>query len=130
MNQKFEMRLELVPVPVTDIDRSLKFYTEILGFNKDYDNSTETFRIVQLTPKGSACSILLSHGLPKTSEMLAGTVKGLLLVVQDLHTVREALIGLGLEIGEINEYPRGIKDAHFSDPDGNIWILQEIPANL
>jgi catechol 2,3-dioxygenase-like lactoylglutathione lyase family enzyme len=126
-----DMKLELVPVPVADVDRAKAFYVEQLGFNLDFDTqATDTARFVQLTPPGSACSILIATGIGEISEMKPGSIKGLLLVVKDIHQARELLIGRGVEVGEINEYPRGIKDAGFSDPDGNLWIIQEIPPNL
>ena len=125
------MRLELVPVPVADVERAKTFYVEKLGFNLDHDTRAgDTTRFIQLTPAGSACSILIGTGMGEISEMKPGSVKGLLLVVKDIHEAREALTQKGIEVGKINEYPRGIKDAGFSDPDGNLWILQEIPPNL
>lgn len=126
-----DMRLELVPVPVAEIDRAKTFYVEQLGFHADFDTqASDTVRMVQLTPPGSACSILLSKGLEGISEMLPGSVKGLLLVVKDIRHTRDLLITRGVVMGEIIEYPRGIKFSHFSDPDGNTWSLQEIPPNL
>jgi catechol 2,3-dioxygenase-like lactoylglutathione lyase family enzyme len=126
-----DMKLELVPVPVADVDRAKAFYVEQLGFNLDFDTqASDITRFVQLTPPGSACSILIGTGIGEISEMKPGSIKGLLLVVKDIHQAREMLIGRGVEVGQINEYPRGIKDAGFSDPDGNLWIIQEIPPNL
>lgn len=125
------MKLELVPVPVSDIDRSKQFYVEQLGFNADHDTRpNDTVRIVQLTPPGSGCSILLSAGLGDISEMVPGSHKGLHLVVKDVAAVRELLISRGVEISEIVEYPRAIKFAFFQDPDGNSWALQEIPPGI
>ncbi len=126
-----EMRLELVPVPVANLDRAKTFYVDQLGFNADHDTTvSDTMRLVQLTPPGSACSILISSGLPEISDMTPGSVKGLHLVVPDIRQTRDHLIGRGVEIGDIIEYPRGIKFAHFRDPDGNTWALQEIPPGI
>jgi len=125
------MKLELVPVPVADLDRAKAFYTEKLGFNADHDTQpNDTVRVVQLTPPGSACSIVISKGLPEISEMQPGSVKGLHLVVTDIAQTRETLVARGVAVGEIITYPRDIKFAGFSDPDGNGWMLQEIPPNL
>jgi catechol 2,3-dioxygenase-like lactoylglutathione lyase family enzyme len=125
------MKLELVPVPVADLDRAKSFYTEKLGFNADHDTRvSETVRVVQLTPHGSACSIVISMGLGEISDMTPGLVKGLHLVVKDIDEVRDLLIGRGVAVSDIVEYPRAIKFAYFSDPDGNSWALQEIPPNL
>lgn len=125
-----DMKLELVQVPVSDIDRAKAFYVEKLGFHADHDvRPNETVRIVQLTPPGSACSIGLWAGLPGI-ETQPGSVKGLHLVVADVSKTREALAGRGVEVSEIDEHPRGIKYVHFSDPDGNTWALQEIPPGV
>lgn len=127
----FEMKLELVPLPVSDIDAAKAFYAEKLGFNVDHDTRpNESIRLVQLTPPGSGCSILLSSGLGELSQMIPGSVKGLHLVVKDIKGVREMLISKGVEVGAINEYPGGIKDAGFRDPDGNSWNLQEMSHTL
>ncbi len=126
-----EMRLELVPVPVANIDRAKAFYVDQLGFNADHDTTvSDAVRVVQLTPPGSACSILISTGLPDLSEMTPGSVKGLHLVVKDIRQTRDHLIGRGVEVSDIVEYPRGIKFAGFRDPDGNTWALQEIPPGI
>lgn len=123
-----DMKLELVPVPVSDVDRAKAFYVEKLGFKADLDvQPNGAVRIVQLTPPGSACSIVISTGLPEISEMQPGSVKALHLVVSDVRKVREALAVRGVEVGEIDEHPQGVKYAHFSDPDGNSWLLQEMP---
>jgi catechol 2,3-dioxygenase-like lactoylglutathione lyase family enzyme len=125
-----DMKLELVPVPVSDIDRARAFYVEKIGFNADHDvQPSETVRVVQLTPPGSACSIVLTAGLPDI-EMQPGSVKGLHLVVEDISKVREVLVGRGVEVSDVVEYPRGIKYVYFSDPDGNTWALQEIPEGI
>jgi catechol 2,3-dioxygenase-like lactoylglutathione lyase family enzyme len=125
-----DMKLELVPVPVSDVDRAKAFYVEKLGFNADHDvKPNDTIRIVQLTPPGSACSLLLSTGLPGV-EMQVGSLRGLHLVVEDIRKVREALASRGVEVSEVDEHPRGIKYVSFSDPDGNTWVLQEIPPGI
>jgi catechol 2,3-dioxygenase-like lactoylglutathione lyase family enzyme len=130
-DQKFEMRLEVVPVPVADIDRAKAFYVEKIGFNADFDNLLgENGRIVQLTPHGSGCSVLLSKGIGEISDMVAGSVKGLHLVVKDVAQVRDALISRGVDVSDIVVYPREIKFAYFKDPDGNSWALQEIPPGI
>src|SRR2546426_438769 len=126
-----EMKLELVPVPVSDVDRAKAFYVEKVGFNVDLDvQPGNGMRVVQLTPPGSSCSIVIGTGLGEISEMQPGTVKALHLVVADITKAREELAGRGVKVGEVDEHPRGIKYVHFSDPDGNTWLLQEIPANL
>ncbi|MGZ3583675.1 MAG: VOC family protein [Ktedonobacterales bacterium] len=122
-----QMKLELVPVPVIDVDRAKAFYVDQVGFHADLDvRPQDTVRIVQLTPPGSACSIVLSTGLP-TIDMPPGSLRGLHLVVGDVTTARAALIERGVAMGEIEEHDQGIKYAAFSDPDGNTWTLQEMP---
>lgn len=126
-----EMKLELVPLPVSDVERAKAFYVEQVGFALDHDVQTsETMRVIQLTPPGSACSILIGTGLGEISEIAPGSVKGLHLVVADIGRVRAVLAGRGVEVGEVIEYPQGIKVVYFSDPDGNSWVLQEIPAGI
>jgi hypothetical protein len=126
-----EMKLEVVPMPVADIDRAKAFYAGQVGFNLDFDSQpSETVRLVQLTPPGSGCSIVLSTGLGELSDMKPGSHKGLTLVVKDIVQARDILTGRGVEIGEIIEFDRGIKVAGFGDPDGNSWILQEIPPGI
>ncbi len=122
-----KMKLELVPLPVADVDRAKAFYVEQVGFHADLDvRPNDTVRIVQLTPPGSACSIVLATGLPAI-EMPPGSLRGLHLVVGDIAAARAALIERGVEVGEIDEHDQGIKYAAFSDPDGNTWTLQEMP---
>lgn len=122
------MKLELVPVPVTDLDRSKTFYEDRLGFNVDVDVEPATgVRIVQLTPPGSACSILLSTGLPNLAGMSPGTIKGLHLVVDDIEAARRELADRGVEIGEVDDSAGGgVRYAAFTDPDGNSLTLQEM----
>lgn len=124
------MKLELVPVPVSDVDRAKAFYVDQVGFNADHDvRPADTVRIVQLTPPGSACSILLSSGLPGISQMLPGSVKALHLVVANIDDARRTLAERDVAVGEITDHGQGIKSVPFSDPDGNSWLLQEIPRN-
>jgi catechol 2,3-dioxygenase-like lactoylglutathione lyase family enzyme len=124
------MKLELVPVPVSDVDRAKAFYVEKAGFKLEVDTRpTATMRVVQLTPPGSACSIVFGTGLGDISAMQPGSVKGLHLVVADIREARGALVKRGLEVGEVWDL-KGVKYAGFSDPDGNSWLLQEFPANL
>lgn len=118
--------LELVPVPVTDIERAKAFYQDKLGFRPDVDvNPKPGVRIVQLTPPGSACSITLAEGLP-TLDMPAGTLRGLHLVVADIEASRAELLERGVEISEVEDLG-GVFYAYFADPDGNTWCLQHMP---
>jgi catechol 2,3-dioxygenase-like lactoylglutathione lyase family enzyme len=122
-----DMKLELVPVPVSDVDRAKAFYVEKIGFNADHDvRPNDTVRVVQLTPPGSACSIVLGTGLPGIN-MPSGSLRGLHLVVNDIIKSREALAARGVAVGEVVDMG-GIKFVSFSDPDGNTWVLQEIPG--
>ncbi len=127
----FGMKLELVPIPVTDIDRAKAFYVDKVGFHLDHDTyPSENVRVVQLTPPGSACSMVMGTGLGEISDMVPGSIKGVHLVVKDIVAACEALNKRGVETGELVVYPRGIKFSGFSDPDGNAWVLQEIPPGL
>ncbi|WP_232663462.1 VOC family protein [Pseudonocardia sp. TRM90224] len=118
--------LELVPVPVTDIERAKAFYQDQLGFRPDVDiNPKPGIRIVQLTPPGSACSITLAEGLP-TLDMPPGTLRGLHLVVADIEASRAELVERGVEISEVEDLG-GVFYAYFADPDGNTWCLQHMP---
>lgn len=117
-------RLELVQVPVTDVDRAKAFYTEKAGFTLDHDHQvTDELRFVQLTPPGSACSIALGTGL---GDKPPGSAQ-LQLVVADVHAARDELVGRGLEVGEVQDFPWG-SFVFFEDPDGNSWSVQQIPA--
>jgi catechol 2,3-dioxygenase-like lactoylglutathione lyase family enzyme len=119
-----EWKLELVAVPVSDVDRAKAFYTEKAGFNADHDHQvTEELRFVQLTPPGSACSIAIGTGLVDSKP---GSVKGLQLVVSDAHAARAELLERGVEVGEVQEFPWG-SFVFFNDPDGNGWAVQAIP---
>jgi catechol 2,3-dioxygenase-like lactoylglutathione lyase family enzyme len=130
-NSTPDMRLEVVPVPVSDIERAKQFYVEKVGFHLDHDvRPSDTVRVVQLTPPGSACSIVIGTGMGEISEVKPGSIKGLHLVVKDVAQVREILAGRGVEVSEIQEFDRGIKFVYFSDPDGNSWALQEIPPGV
>jgi len=123
-----DMKLELVPVPVSDVDRAKAFYVEKVGFHLDHDvGPSATMRVVQLTPPGSACSIVIGTGMGEISDMKPGSVKALHLVVADINEAREALLKRGVEVGEVEDHGRGVKYASFSDPDGNSWLLQELP---
>jgi catechol 2,3-dioxygenase-like lactoylglutathione lyase family enzyme len=118
-----EMKLELVFVPVSDVDRAKAFYVEKLGFNLDHDHQVgPELRFVQLTPPGSACSIAIGTGLGSSAP---GSVEGLQLVVQDIEAVHAELTGRGAEIGEIDDQPWG-SFVHLADPDGNRWAIQQI----
>jgi predicted enzyme related to lactoylglutathione lyase len=121
------MKLELVPVPVADVDRAKAFYRDQLGFVVDVDvRPTEGMRVVQLTPPGSACSIVIGTGLDQISDMAAGSLKGLHLVVDDIGQARDELLGRSVDVSEIVDVGGGVKYAWFSDPDGNSLTLQEM----
>jgi predicted enzyme related to lactoylglutathione lyase len=120
-----DWRLELVQVPVSDVDRAKTFYTEQAGFTADHDHQVnDEIRFVQLTPPGSGCSIAIGTGL---GDMEPGSVQGLQLVVADIHAARAELLARGVEVGEVQEFPWG-SFVFFSDPDGNGWAVQAIPA--
>lgn len=120
-----DWKLELVGVPVSDVERAISFYVDQVGFNLDHDHKvSEEIRFVQLTPPGSACSIALGKGI---SPMVPGSLKGLQIVVSDAAAARARLVDKGVEASEVDEQPWG-KFVHFSDPDGNGWSLQELPA--
>jgi len=122
-----DMKLELVAVPVTDVDRAKAFYVERVGFNADHDHRvSDELRFVQLTPPGSACSIVLGTGI---TEMVPGSQKGLQLVVEDARATREALLSRGVEASEVEDLPWGAF-TYFADPDGNTWAIQQIPEAL
>ncbi|HEV2744717.1 MAG TPA: VOC family protein [Rubrobacter sp.] len=119
-----DYKLELVPVPVSDVDRAKAFYAEEVGFGVDHDQTAgEEFRVVQLTPPGSACSIAVGTGIVDTAP---GSVRGLHLVVPDIRAARAELSGRGVDVGEVQDLG-GILYAAFSDPDGNGWTLQQLP---
>src|SRR5689334_3272963 len=123
-----QMKLELVPLPVADVDRAKAFYVDRVGFHVDVDvQPGNGMRIVQLTPPGSACSIVIGTGLPEIVKMPPGSVKGLHLVVADARKAGEALAAAGVEVSAVEEHDRGVKYVYFRDPDGNSWALQEMP---
>jgi catechol 2,3-dioxygenase-like lactoylglutathione lyase family enzyme len=131
-----DMKLELVVIPVSDVDRAKSFYAEQVGFGLDVDHSAgEDFRVVQLTPPGSACSIALMRN------DAAGSLQGLQLVVRDALAAREELVGRGVEVSEPFHFAEGAQQpgphpgrgdyetfVSFQDPDGNGWTLQEVPS--
>jgi predicted enzyme related to lactoylglutathione lyase len=120
------MRLELVPLPVADVDASKAFYAEQVGFALDHDvEPGNGMRIVQLTPPGSACSIAFGTGMGDPAQQ--PRVQNLHLVVDDVAATRDRLVARGVDVGEIKDMG-GVKYAHFADPDGNSWALQEIGA--
>jgi predicted enzyme related to lactoylglutathione lyase len=120
-----DWKLELVQVPVSDVDRAKAFYTEQAGFNADHDHRvSDEIRFVQLTPPGSACSIALGTGIVDTQPR---SVQGLQLVVSDREAARADLVERGVEVGEVQKFDWG-SFVFFSDPDGNGWSVQEIPA--
>ncbi|GAA1840777.1 VOC family protein [Microlunatus capsulatus] len=122
-----DMKLELVPVPVADVDRALAFYTEQLGFALDVDvQPAPGMRVVQLTPPGSACSVVIGTGLGPISAMAPGTLQALHLVVADIEAARAELRGRGVDVGEVSDVGGGVRYAWFGDPDGNTWTLQEM----
>ena len=128
--------LEVVVVPVSDVDRAKQFYSEQVGFNVDVDHRVgDQFRVVQLTPPGSACSVTIGKGL---SDMPPGSVKGLQLVVKDIEAARAELVSRGVEVSSIQHFDDGVQKEgpggdwnsfiFFSDPDGNSWAVQQKPA--
>jgi predicted enzyme related to lactoylglutathione lyase len=120
-----DWKLELVAVPVSDVDRAKQFYTDKVGFNADHDHRvSDEIRFVQLTPPGSACSIALGTGIVDAPP---GSVKGLQLVVPDIDAARAELVQRGVEVSEVQEFPWG-RFVFFADPDGNGWAVQELPA--
>lgn len=117
-------KLELVAIPVTDVDRAKAFYVEQVGFHADHDHQVnDALRFVQLTPPGSACSIMLGTGI---TEMPPGSQQGLQIVVEDVDAARRELIDRGVEASEVDVQPWG-SFVTFSDPDGNTWALQQLP---
>jgi catechol 2,3-dioxygenase-like lactoylglutathione lyase family enzyme len=119
------MKLELVAVPVSDVDRAKRFYVEQVGFNADYDvTPSEQIRFVQLTPPGSACSIVIGRGI---TEATPGSAPGFTLVVTEIDALRSQLAERGVGISEVEAMPWGAHHARFKDPDGNPWELQQLP---
>jgi predicted enzyme related to lactoylglutathione lyase len=119
-----DFKLELIPVPVTDVDAAKEFYEMRAGFTVDNDVTVrEGLRFLQLTPPGSGCSVSIGEGI---TEMTPGSLQGLQLVVDDIEAAREELSGRGLEVSDIQDLPWG-RFAFFSDPDGNGWSVQQLP---
>lgn len=119
-----DWKLELVSVPVSDVDRAKAFYPEKVGFNADHDHTVgEDLRFVQLTPPGSGCSIAIGKGLTTAKP---GSVEGLQLVVADIEAAKAELAARGLEVGAIQDFPWG-RFIFFADPDGNRWAVQQLP---
>jgi catechol 2,3-dioxygenase-like lactoylglutathione lyase family enzyme len=119
-----DWKLELVAIPVSDVDRAKDFYVEKVGFHADHDHRvSDELRFVQLTPPGSACSIAFGTGVTDASP---GSVKGLQLVVPDADAARAELLERGVEVGEVQEFDWG-RFVFFEDPDGNAWSVQELP---
>ena len=118
-----QMKLELIPVPVSDVDRAKAFYVDQAGFSADHDHEvSEEIRFVQLTPPGSACSISIGRGL---TPMQPGSLQGLQVVVEDIGAARDALAAGGIEVSDIQDFAWG-RFVFFSDPDGNGWAVQQI----
>src|SRR3954453_10578810 len=119
-----DWKLELVAIPVPDVDRAKAFYVDKVGFNADHDHRvSDEMRFVQLTPPGSACSIAIGQGI---MEPEPGSVQGLQVVVPDIEAARAELLERGVEVGEVQDFPWG-RFVFFSDPDGNGWAVQQIP---
>jgi predicted enzyme related to lactoylglutathione lyase len=120
-----DMKLELVAVPVSDVDRAMAFYVDQVGFVADYDHTvSDEVRFVQLTPPGSACSIAIGRGL---TAMSPGSLDNLQMVIADADAARSELAGRGVEVSDVEDQPWG-RFAFFNDPDGNRWALQQLPA--
>jgi predicted enzyme related to lactoylglutathione lyase len=119
-----DMKIELIPIPVADVDRAKSFYVDRVGFHDDVDiRVNEAMRFVQLTPPGSACSIMVGEGI---SEMEPGTQQGIQMVVTDADAARAHLVAAGVEASEVDEQDWG-RFVYFADPDGNTWALQQLP---
>jgi predicted enzyme related to lactoylglutathione lyase len=119
-----DWKIELIPIPVSDVDRAKAFYTEKAGFNADQDNTVgDDLRFVQLTPPGSACSIAFGKGI---TEEPPGSVQGVQMVVSDINAAREELVERGVDVGDVQVFPWG-SFLFFKDPDGNGWAVQELP---
>jgi predicted enzyme related to lactoylglutathione lyase len=118
-------KIELIGIPVSDVDRAKAFYTEQAGFNADHDHTvSDEIRFVQLTPPGSACSIALGKGI---IDVPPGSVQGVQMVVADVDAAHAELAGRGVEVSDVQEFPWG-RFVFFKDPDGNGWAVQELPA--
>jgi len=120
-----DWKIELVPIPVTDVDRAKSFYVDQVGFNADHDYQVnDNLRFVQLTPPGSACSVVLGTGI---TDMTPGSQRGVQMVVADVAAARESLLSHGVQASEIDVQPWG-SFVTFADPDGNTWALQQPPT--
>jgi predicted enzyme related to lactoylglutathione lyase len=120
-----DWKLELVAVPVSDVDAAKEFYTRKVGFNLDHDHRvSDTMRFVQITPPGSACSIAIGEGI---TDAAPGSAPNLQVVVSSVQEARDALVGRGVEVSPIQEFPWG-SFVFFQDPDGNRWSVQQLPA--
>ena len=121
-----QMKMELIPLPVSDVDRAIAFYADRLGFKQDFDvQPSEGVRVVQLTPEGSGCSVGFGTGLEVYAGQ-PGSVRGVHLVVEDIVQARTELVRRGVEVGEIQDFGRGVRGADFADPDGNTFELQQV----
>ena len=121
-----KLKLELIPLPVSDVNRAIEFYEDTLGFTKDVDvQPAEGVRVVQLTPPGSGCSIGFGSGLDVYGGE-PGSIRGLHLIVEDIDEARAELVRRGVAVGEVRDFGGGVKGADFSDPDGNSFELQEM----
>jgi len=119
-----DWKLELVAVPVSDVDRAKSFYVDQVGFNADHDHTvSEEIRFIQLTPPGSACSITFGNGI---TDAEPGSVKGLQLVVSDVKQARSELVERGVDVTDVQDFPWG-SFVFFNDPDGNAWAVQQLP---
>ncbi|MDP1850203.1 MAG: glyoxalase superfamily protein [Solirubrobacteraceae bacterium] len=120
-----DYKIELITIPVSDVDRAKAFYVDGCGFNADHDHVVhEGLRFVQLTPPGSACSICIGQGL---TEAQPGSVKGMQMVVADARAAHDELAARGVPVSDVDSLPWG-EFVHFADPDGNAWALQQLPA--
>ena len=119
-----DWKLELIALPVADVDRAISFYRDQLGWSLDHDHTvSDEIRFVQLTPPGSACSISVGKGV---TDAEPGSVRGMQLVVSDIEAARAELVGRGIEVGDVQDFPWG-RFVFFQDPDGNAWAVQEVP---
>jgi predicted enzyme related to lactoylglutathione lyase len=123
-----QMKVELVPLPVSDVDRAKAFYVDQVGFGVDVDvRPTDGLRIVQLTPPGSACSFLISDGVKWIEDLAPGSSRGVHVVVADIEAARAEIVARGVDVSEIEDVGGGVLYASFRDPDGNVLLLQEMP---
>ena len=124
-----EMRLELIHIPVTDVDRARDFYVQQCGWDLLTDHvQMGDMRIVQINPPGSGCSILMGRNIPEITDMPVGVQKGIHLVVSDMQAARDQLTANGVELGELQDFG-GVLYSRFEDPDGNSWLLQQWPQD-